>query len=513
MWTSRRRSATPPQTPSSARRARACAHHSAPRSPRPRRIGALARPQRTRHAHALLARVHASAASRLSDLPASMAHALRRAARSAVRVDARERSRAAPTIVLHPRRTTPGPATASPAAHPGRLLTAGRVGLRTANRTFAECSPEHPGTFAGTCCARCANSCVTACAERCDPATRGWAETAGDLVGQGLEPLPTLFLSPRSGTNLTSSPYRLCAHGTGTSYRLLRCCLGSTVGVAPVLVGVGWLRGGCMPAGSAACGVSVRLGASSSVLAVGRRRPASRRVARLRVPSSRQPRAGLAVTPSRGARPPSCALRARPSRPTPWCRRATAAGAPRVARAVPATAPLLAATPGRQAGVRLPVVGWPDLIHHVVAVADGLLPWLLATVAVAALVVVATRLVGAWRTRRGLAQRVRLVPVPTTSFDASPAEVDATAQVWARAADRTVGGWATKRAGAARVLLGQDARTGKMVYALEVPEWAEPTMALPPYGEVQLRPAEEFQLRGDPRRFAPTLPWWWSAWR
>jgi hypothetical protein len=38
-------------------------------------------------------------------------------------------------------------------------------------------------------------------------------------------------------------------------------------------------------------------------------------------------------------------------------------------------------------------------------------------------------------------------------------------------------------------------------------------MALPPYGEVQLRPAEEFQLRGDPRRVALTLPWWWSAWR
>jgi hypothetical protein len=172
----------------------------------------------------------------------------------------------------------------------------------------------------------------------------------------------------------------------------------------------------------------------------------------------------------------------------------------------------LAATPGRRVGVRPPAVGWPDLVHHVVALAGRLVPWLLATLAAVVVVAVAARLLAAWRTRRALSRRVRLVPVPTTSFDASPAEVDATAQVWARAADRTVGGWATKRAGAVRVLLGQDARTGRMVYALEVPEWAEPTIALPPYGEVQLRPAEEFQVRGDPRRLAPTLPWW-SAWR
>jgi hypothetical protein len=196
-----------------------------------------------------------------------------------------------------------------------------------------------------------------------------------------------------------------------------------------------------------------------------------------------------------------------------WCRRAAAIGALHrtCAASVPAVA--IASAPGRRASVQLPVVGWSDLVHEMVAAAGRVVPWLLATLAAAALAVVTARLVAAWRTRRALAQRVRLVPVPTTSFDASPAEVDATAQVWARAADRTVGGWATKRAGAARVLLGQDARTGKMVYALEVPEWAEPTMALPPYGEVQLRPAEEFQLRGDPRRVALTLPWWWSAWR
>lgn len=126
--------------------------------------------------------------------------------------------------------------------------------------------------------------------------------------------------------------------------------------------------------------------------------------------------------------------------------------------------------------------------------------------------VLVTRLVALRATRAALARRARLVPVPTTSFDAAPGELDAVAQVWARAATRTVGGWATRRAGAVRVLLAQDAASGKMVYALEVPEWARPTMALPAYREVQQRPAEEFRLRGDPAA-AATRRWWWLLWR
>ncbi len=348
MWTSRRRSATPPQTPSSARRAGACAHHSALRPPRPRRIGALARPQCTRHAHALLARVRASAESRLSDLPARMARVLRRAARSAVRVDAREESTTAPAMVLHTRRPPSGPATD---ALPGRLLTAGRVGLGTANRTFAECSPEHPGTFARTCCAWCANSCVTACAERCDRATRGPTETPCALVRQGLEPPPTLFLSPRSGTSLILGSHRLCAGGTGTSYGLLRCCCGPTVGIAPVLVGVGWLGRGCVPAGSVACGVPVRPGALSAVVSGARARPVWRRRARVWASAGRAPHVDLSCGAALGAGAPPHRPRGGMACHAGGAWRAWSARAPRAASA-PTVA--LTAAPNGRPGVRLP---------------------------------------------------------------------------------------------------------------------------------------------------------------
>jgi hypothetical protein len=138
--------------------------------------------------------------------------------------------------------------------------------------------------------------------------------------------------------------------------------------------------------------------------------------------------------------------------------------------------------------------------------------FLLAVVVGLAVCWLALRLFANWRTRRALALRTRLLLVPTTSFSAGPGEVDRVAQVWARAAQRTVGGWATRRAGAVRVLLGQDARTGKMAYLVETPEWAADSMALPPYGEVQVRPADDVELRGDPHTLTERAARWWLLW-
>jgi hypothetical protein len=138
--------------------------------------------------------------------------------------------------------------------------------------------------------------------------------------------------------------------------------------------------------------------------------------------------------------------------------------------------------------------------------------FLVAVVAGLAVCWLTLRLFANWRTRRALAHRERLLLVPTTSFNAAPAEVDRVAQVWARAATRTVGGWATRRAGAVRILLGQDAHTGKMAHLVEVPEWAADSMALPPYGEVQVRPASDVELRGDPHTLTARAARWWLRW-
>jgi hypothetical protein len=138
--------------------------------------------------------------------------------------------------------------------------------------------------------------------------------------------------------------------------------------------------------------------------------------------------------------------------------------------------------------------------------------FLLAVVAGLAVCWLALRLGANWRTRRALAHRTRLLLVPTTSFDASADSLDRVAQLWARAARRVVGGWATRRAGAVRILLGQDAHTGKMAYLVEAPEWAAESMTLPPFGEVQVRPESDVELRGDPRAAAARASRWWLRW-
>ena len=116
--------------------------------------------------------------------------------------------------------------------------------------------------------------------------------------------------------------------------------------------------------------------------------------------------------------------------------------------------------------------------------------------AVTALVVVLTSVVVVavvtwWRTRRALAQRVRLVALPTESFEPNEEEVLRLATQLARTR-RAVHRFGTRRGDAVRIRLVA-LQGGRVVQFIEGPRRAESVLRLGGYAEVELLPPETLE--------------------
>jgi hypothetical protein len=116
--------------------------------------------------------------------------------------------------------------------------------------------------------------------------------------------------------------------------------------------------------------------------------------------------------------------------------------------------------------------------------------------AAAALVVVLVAVVVAavlrwWRTRRALAQRVRLVALPTESFEPNDEEVLRLASQLARTR-RAVHRFGPRRGDAVRLRLVA-LQGGRVVQFIEGPKRAESVLRLGGYAEVELLPPETLE--------------------
>jgi hypothetical protein len=111
-----------------------------------------------------------------------------------------------------------------------------------------------------------------------------------------------------------------------------------------------------------------------------------------------------------------------------------------------------------------------------------------AAVVLTAMVVVAAALLRWWWTRQGLAQRVRLVALPTESFEPEAEEVLrlATQLARTRRAVHRLGG---RRTDAVRLRLVA-VQGGKVLQFIEGPKRAEAVLRLGGYAEVELLPPE-----------------------
>ena len=114
-----------------------------------------------------------------------------------------------------------------------------------------------------------------------------------------------------------------------------------------------------------------------------------------------------------------------------------------------------------------------------------------AALVVSMVVVVAAVLLRWWWTRRGLAQRVRLVTLPTESFEPEPEEVLRLATQLARTR-RAVHRFAGRRSDAVRLRLVA-VQGGRVVQVIEGPKRAEPVLRLGGYAEVELLPPETLE--------------------
>ncbi len=114
-----------------------------------------------------------------------------------------------------------------------------------------------------------------------------------------------------------------------------------------------------------------------------------------------------------------------------------------------------------------------------------------ATLVVSTVVVVVVAITRWWWTRRGLAQRVRLVALPTESFEPEPEEVLRLATQLARTR-RAVHRFAGRRSDAVRLRL-VTVQGGRVVQVIEGPKRAEPVLRLGGYAEVELLPPETLE--------------------
>ena len=114
-----------------------------------------------------------------------------------------------------------------------------------------------------------------------------------------------------------------------------------------------------------------------------------------------------------------------------------------------------------------------------------------AALVVAIVVIVAVALLRWWWTRRGLAQRVRLVALPTESFEPEDEEVLRLATQLARTR-RAVHRFGGRRSDAIRLRLVA-LQGGRVVQFIEGPKRAEAVLRLGGYAEVELLPPETLE--------------------
>lgn len=114
-----------------------------------------------------------------------------------------------------------------------------------------------------------------------------------------------------------------------------------------------------------------------------------------------------------------------------------------------------------------------------------------AAVVVVLVTVVVVAVVTWWRTRRALAQRVRLVALPTESFEPNDEEVLRLATQLARTR-RAVHRFGTRRGDAVRIRLVA-LQGGRVVQFIEGPRRAESVLRLGGYAEVELLPPETLE--------------------